>query len=201
MITKNKKHLRDLLLISLGNFIMSFAYAKLMIPHKVLNGGVTSLSMIITKFVPIRIDLINSYVLISLLILTTIFLGKELLIKSIVSSVVYTIFFSYFINLSFTIDWPSIPALFVASLLISFGYFCCLTSNSSTVGVDILALIIIKYRPKIPIAKLIGILNFIILGIGLLVYGLWSVLLGLLFSFIYSYELNTMLTHYSKNVS
>lgn len=195
---KLQKHVRDILMIIIGNLVMSFAYAKLMVPHKIINGGVTSLSMIITNFLPIRIDIINTFLLLSLLIFTMIFLGKELLLKSIVSSVTYSLFFGYFVNLSFTIDLTAVPSMLIASLLIAFGYFCCLSSNASTVGVDVIALIIFKYNQKSTVAKLIRSLNFTILGFGFFVYGIQSVILGLLFSYIYSFELNIMLTHFPK---
>lgn len=192
------RHLKDVLMIILGNFIMSFAYAKLMVPHKIINGGVTSLSMIITNFVSIRIDIINTFLLGILLILTTIFLGKELLLKSIISSISYSICFAYFINLPFKINLPSVYSMLIASLLIAFGYFCCLSSNASTVGVDVIALIIFKYNRRFSVAKLIRFLNFFILGFGLFVYGIQSIILGLLFSYIYSFELNIMLTRFPK---
>ncbi|MGG5369371.1 YitT family protein [Enterococcus sp. AZ196] len=198
MEINSRKHIHDVGMISLGNFVMSFAYAKFMVPHKIINGGVTSLSMIVTKFILVRIDLINTLLLLGLLVLTTLFLGRELLIKSIVSSITYSIFFTFFINLPLIIHLSAVPSLLIASLLIAFGYFCCLSSNASTVGMDVIALIIFKYNQKISLAKLIRFLNFFILGFGLFIYGIQSVILGLIFTYIYSFELNLLFGYFKE---
>lgn len=52
-MTKNT--LRSLLKVFLGNAVLGFAYAKLLVPHTIINGGVTSLSLVLSYFIPLRI--------------------------------------------------------------------------------------------------------------------------------------------------
>lgn len=192
------RHIRDISLIIAGCFVMSFAYAKLIVPYKIINGGVTSLSLLLVRFVPLSIDIVNMLLLAMLLLLTMIFLGREVFLKSIVTSIVYSIFFSAFIHAPFSIHFPGVVSMLIASLLIAFGYFCCLSSNSSTLGVDVFALIIHKYNKKIPLAKMIRFFNFIILFGGFFVYGFYPIVLGFCFSYIYSFELHFMLEHFQN---
>lgn len=191
-----RRHLLDIFVIVLGNIVMSFGYAKLMVPHNIINGGVTSLAMIIQHFWHISLDKINVLLLAGLLLLVLLFLGKELLIKSLISSCVYSLCFSYFINLNLTINLPAFWAMLVASVLISFGYFCCLIANSSTVGMDVIALIIHQRWPQIGLDKVIRILNLLILLGGFFIYGLMAIVLGIIFSYLYSYELGWGLRHF-----
>lgn len=188
-----KKHVKDVLMIILGNLIMGFAYAKLMVPNKIINGGVTSLSLIFEKIIHVPITTINNILLFLLLVLTAFFLGRELFLKSIVSSVAYSIFFAIFYYLPFTITITPVFDLLLASILIAFGYFACLSSNGSTVGVDVFALILVKYYPKMNLSLLIRLFNMVILFFGFTVYGLISIVWGIIFAFCYSHILDFML--------
>lgn len=191
-----KRHILDVLVIIIGNIVMSFGYAKLMVPHNIINGGVTSLAMIVQHFWQISLDKINILLLASLLLLVLFFLGKELLVKSLISSCVYAFCFSYFINLNLTINLPAFWSMGIASILISFGYFCCLSANSSTVGMDVLALIIHQRWPQISLDKAIRTLNLLILLAGFFIYGIIAIVLGIIFSYLYSYELGWGLRHF-----
>lgn len=192
-----KKHLLDIFVIILGNIVMSFGYAQFMVPHNIINGGVTSLALITSNFFNTSIDIMNVVIMFLLLVLVTLFLGKEILVKSIISSIVYAVFFSYFVNHNFNLYCGPIVSMLLASILVAFGYFCCLVANSSTVGMDVIALILNKYR-DLPLEKTIRVLNILILGIGFFVYGYESGILGIIFSYIYSFELGMFLKHLSN---
>lgn len=194
-----KNHVKDVSMILFGNIVMAFAYASWMVPNKIINGGVTSLSQIISKFSNFDIPMVNNFLLFGLLVLTLIFLGKEIFIKSIISSVSYSVFFTLFFHMKLSLQLNPIIDMLISTIFISFGYFACISSNASTVGVDVFALIINKYFPKMKIAVLIKIFNILILAIGFFTFGFYSVLLGIVFAEVYSRMLNWMLTKkYSK---
>lgn len=66
------------------------------------------------------------------------------------------------------------------------GYYCCIIVNASTVGVDVIALIMHKKNNNINIAKTISKINIIVLFVGLIVYGVKSIIIGMIFTSIYS---------------
>lgn len=197
------KHLKDILMIVIGNIVMGLGYAKLMVPNQIINGGITSLSQIINHYIAVDIPTVNNVLLVVLLILTLLFLGKEVFLKSVLSSIAYSISFTLFFKTSITLTTTPVVDLVLASILISFGYYACLSSNSSTVGVDVIALIIKKYNNRTNISMIIRTLNYFILIIGLITFGVLSVIYGMIFSWIYSKELNYMLKHWtrSENIS
>ena len=85
-----------------------------------------------------------------------------------------------------------------ASLFIAVGYYCCITANASTVGMDVIAMAINKKRPDFSIARGIRYINFMVLILGFLTYGFKSVVIGLLFSFVNSYLLDFLLKRSSR---
>lgn len=189
-----RKNLEPLLKIIVGNILMGFAYAKWMKPDAIINGGVTSLSMIINKATTLPILYLTNGITVILLGVSWYFLGRQNFFRSILSSICYNAFFSWFYlwNINLQINLP--VDFVLATIFIAIGYYCCITADASTVGMDVVALIAHKKNPKVNVAKTIRWINFIVLAFGFLVYGLKSVVIGVLFSFANSYVLNKFLT-------
>lgn len=149
--------------IIFGNILLGFAYAKWMVPHAIINGGVTSLSLVLSKVLNMDVAYLTNIVTMLLLLVCWLFLGKVRLIKSIVSSLSYLFFFTCFHQWAFSVV-INVPIDFVLSaLLIAAGYYFCLSAGSSAVGVDVIALIIHQKNPTISLAKAIRWLNYTIL--------------------------------------
>jgi uncharacterized membrane-anchored protein YitT (DUF2179 family) len=136
---------------------------------------------------------LTNIITIGLLIVCWLFLGRGRFLKSIVSSVSYLFFFTLFHRWEFSIVLNLPIDFLLASLLIAAGYYFCLSAGSSAVGVDVIALIIHQKRPAISLAKAIRWLNYTILVLGFFTYGWQSIVIGLLFSFVYSWLLERFL--------
>ncbi|MGX7393542.1 YitT family protein [Carnobacterium mobile] len=189
----NKEKLKSLLKIMIGNIFMAFAYAKWMKPNDIINGGVTSIGMILEKITLLPLLYLTNGVTVVLLVFCFIFLGKENFFKSFLSSICYMVLFSFFYSLPIEAS-INLPIDFsLASLFIAIGYYCCISSNASTVGMDVIALVLHKRNPKLKIALMIRYINFFVLAVGLFTYGWQSVAIGIAFSFVNSYLLNIML--------
>lgn len=184
--------------IIIGNMFMGFAYAKWMKPNDIINGGVTSVAMILEKITHLPLLYLSNGVTLLLLLACYISLGKANFFRSLISSCCYMLFFSMFYSLPFSAT-VNLPIDFMlASVFIAIGYYCCISSNSSTVGMDVIALIIHKKKPKIKVAILIRYINFGVLAVGLLTYGWLSIIVGVLFSYVNSYLLNFLLEAKAK---
>ncbi|MFC0362015.1 YitT family protein [Enterococcus canintestini] len=184
-----KSEWRKISKILFGNSLLAIAYAKWMVPHKIINGGVTSLALVCSKLLGIDHVFLTNLITVLLLILCFCYLGKELLVKSFFSSICYLSFFSFFSNLPLRLSVNFIVDFSLACLFIAAGYYFCLSATASTVGMDVVALIIQQKRPKFQLATIIRNLNFVVLLLGFLVYGGKSVLIGVVFSFCYAFLL------------
>ncbi|MGI2706608.1 YitT family protein [Bacillus cytotoxicus] len=179
--------------IILGNIFLGLAYAKWMKPNGIINGGVTSIAMILEKVTSIRIFYLTIGVTVLLLVFCWIFLGRENFLKSIISSICFNIFFTLFYLLQWDIQVNLVVDFLLASLFIAVGYYYCISSNASTVGIDVIALAINKKHPEFSIARGIRYINFIVLALGLVTYGVKSVVVGICFSLVNSYILDLFL--------
>ncbi|WP_424684967.1 YitT family protein [Enterococcus sp.] len=179
--------------VTLGTALLGFAYAQWMKPNAIINGGVTSLSMIANELTGLPLLLMTNGITLVLLILSGIFLGRGNLLRSVYSSICYNLFFSlfYLAPISAQINLP-VDFLF-ASLFIAAGYALCLSSDTSTVGLDVVALIVHRYRPKLGVAKVLRWLNWSVLVLGLFAYNWQAVVIGIAFSYFNSLLLGLFL--------
>ncbi|MBU8878605.1 YitT family protein [Bacillus sp. FJAT-29790] len=172
---------------------MTFSYTYLVIPNEIINGGVTSSALILNALTGIGISILVNVLTLLLLLSCLIFLGREFFLKSILSSFCFMFFFHIFYSLNISIDLNIVLGIIIASAFIALGYYLCISSNASTVGFDVIALILNHRNKKIDIAVAIRCINYIVLLFGLTVYGLPSIIKGVAFTFLYSFILKKML--------
>ncbi|XHU76229.1 YitT family protein [Peribacillus simplex] len=195
-----EKFMKDLMKIIAGNISMTFAYAYLIVPNEIINGGVTSSALLLNALSGYNIAILANLVTGLLLFICLVFLGREYFFKSIVSSLSYMVFFNFFYSLNIDINVNIVLVIIISSILIAIGYYLCITANASTVGFDVIALILHHKNEKIDIAATIRIINLIVLILGLLVYGFTSIVKGIAFTLFFSYLLKKMLDRKQKAV-
>lgn len=175
----------SILKIVVGNLLITFSYAFITVPNGIVNGGVTSFSMILSSVTDLGISFYTNCITILLLVLCLFFLGKSYLAKSIVSSACYMLFFSFFNGIGFGFaSIPMIISVLIAGLLVGMGYFLCLSAESSTVGFDVIALILHNKNNKIKVSKAMRYINLFVILLGLFSYGLLAVIYGVIFTYI-----------------
>lgn len=186
--------MKDLIKIILGNILISAAYAFITVPNEIVNGGVTSFGLILENVINIDIRIIVNITTILLLVICFIFLGKEYFLKSILSSVCYMGFFNLFYSFSIFISINKIILMLIASSVVAIGYYLCLDAKATTVGFDILALVLNKKNNKIDIAIAMRYINLLVLLLGLINYGYEAVLLGIVFTLVQTQVLKYLLS-------
>lgn len=184
---------KDVLKVLIGGTLLGFAYSKLMVPNEIINGGATSLSLILESLTGISVAFYTQVLTALFLFLSLIFFGGKNVVLSVVSSVAYSVSFAMFYNMNFSIQTNLVVDVILAAFIISAGYYFCLSVGASTVGVEVIAMIINKKNPEYDLIKLMRLMNYIVLGFGFLIYGIKSVIIGVLFSYGYSAILNYLL--------
>lgn len=182
--------LKDLVKILLGNVILTFAYAVLTVPNHIINGGVTSFSLIISQFIGFDVTVIANIFTLILLAVSFVFLGKSFVVKSLFSSMCYMGFLSLFHVLPIGISLHPLVCVMIAGIMVGIGYYLCISANASTVGFDVVALVLYKKNEKLNVAMVLRYISVIVLLLGMMSFGIWAVLYGILFSFIETETLN-----------
>ena len=182
--------------IILGNILITGAYAFITVPNEIINGGVTSFSMVLGKFFSINLSVFVNVITIFLLLLCLIFLGKDFFIGSIFSCVCYLSFFTFFHSFGIGLLLHPVFCILIAGITVGIGYYLCIHAKSTAISFDVIALILNKKNPKINIAFTMGIINVFVLLTGLAAYGPLSVILGIAFTAIQTFTLNQLQKHF-----
>ena len=173
--------MKSILLITLGNLLLTGAYAFLTVPNNMIDGGITSTSLIISHFLEIDITYITTTIAVLLLLFSLAFLGRHFFLKTCYSCICYIVFFDWFHLASFPLAIPPIICIVLARFLVGVGHYLCLSQKSSVIGYDIIALFIHKLHKKWEFSVILRTIGIIVLIAGLYVFGIIAVLYGLIF--------------------
>lgn len=178
--------------IILGNILITSAYAFLTVPHKIINGGVTSFSMIAASFLHSDTALIANVLTLLLLTLCYCFLGKDYFKGTVVSGICYMVFFTLFHSLGIRFIPCRLIAALVAALMVGTGYYLCISQHATAISFDTIALILNKKNSAINVAGAIFCINMLVILFGIFQYGIWAVILGAAFSGVQALTLNLL---------
>ena len=191
---------KNILLLLLGNLILACGTSFFILPNNILSGGVTAISIILDSLLGIN-RVFTIYALnIVLFILGAVCLGKAFAAKALMSTILYPTFIallSPFYDPEFCAVEPILAAIF-AGVIMGTGLGLVFRANGSSGGMDIPALILHKYL-HIPQGNAVFIIDFLTVSAGLMVFGLNSLLIGILTIFTTSNVINMVLTFGGEN--
>lgn len=179
--------------IVLGNVLMTFSYAFLTVPLRIINGGVTSFALILSGIVGLDTAVIADGCTIFFLALCYFCLGRECFLGSLLGAVCYMVSFSLFHSFGICLIENRLVSAVTAGLLVGCGYYLCITQNSTGVSFDTLALLLHRWCRRIPVAGAMFCINLMVLAFGAAVYGVEASALGILFSGVQAVTLDLLL--------
>lgn len=144
----NRKTFFEYLLILMGSAIYALSTVIFIFPHALLLGGTSGVSVILNSFISFSPGKILVAINFLLIVLAFVFLGKSMAVKTLVGSVLTTVFVGLFEAL-FVFDEPLVGSMLLSSVI--GASFIALASgimfyvDSSSGGTDIIALIIKKF--------------------------------------------------------
>ena len=164
MLDKKGRITRYFFLI-IGCFFIAFAFNVFFAPNNIVTGGISGISIVVRNVtgIPSSIFILVSYII--LLIISFMFLGREVTKYSVIGSILYPIFVYLTRNLANTIQFDVNNMLLITifgALIHGIGSGLTFKYGFSTGGSDIICQIMSKYM-KISIGKAIKIFNVIII--------------------------------------
>ncbi len=180
-----------------GVALVSGAYAFITVPMTIVNGGVTSFSLILGTVSGIEMALFVNGLTLLFFILCGIFLGRAYMMGSLLSCACYMGFFTFFraVSLQTGIAWCGMMplAVVVAAVIVGVGYGFCISAESTILGFDTVALILHKYWPRLSVASTMAVINCAVVLAGFIVFSWREVVAGIVFSLIQARVLAGML--------
>ena len=158
----------EYLLILIGSAIYALSTVIFIFPHSLLLGGTSGVSVILNSFISFSPGKILVAINILLIVLAFIFLGKGMAIKTLVGSLLTTVFVGAFEEL-FTFTEPLVGGMLLSSVigasLIALASGIMFYVDSSSGGTDIIALIIKKFS-NLKIGKALLVTDVLIVIVG-----------------------------------
>lgn len=175
--------------IFLGNILLTGAYAFITVPKIILNGGVTSFSLVLQEWTGMDVAVLVDVLSVLLIAISFVFLGKNYFIGALFSSICYMSLFTLFHWTGWELPFPEIfgtPILAtpVAAVFVAAGYYFCIASQATAVSFDTIALILNKKNSRFEIATTMMVINIVVLLTGAATYSISAVVCGLVFTFL-----------------
>ena len=143
-----KRTILNFFLIFAGSLLYAVSTVLFIFPSGLLLGGTSGISVILTAFLPFSPGAILMVINFALIVLAFAVLGKGMAIKTLVGSVMTTVFVGVLEKL-LTFDAPLIDNIYVSALLgaaiIAVASGIMFYVDSSSGGTDIIALIVKKF--------------------------------------------------------
>lgn len=177
--------IKNIFLTVFGTAVLAFGSAVFLIPFDLITGGVSGIGLILVDIIPfdISIDLYVTILTWALFLLGLFVLGRDFALKTLVSTIVYPVFFSLFLHLS---DPEVLDGFFylksmahgnihllIAAIFggIFVGAGCAITflGGGSTGGVDILAFAICKIFKRLKSSVVIFVIDAAVVILGMFV--------------------------------
>ena len=168
---------KDIVWVVAGNAVLALAVSMFILPYDILSGGVAGIAVALQPLIPLPVTLMVNLLVVGLFILGACFLGKEFAMKTILRSLIYPVFLTFFSGRVPVLDLDPILASLYGGLLGGMGVGMALRTGASTGGMDIPPLIVHKLT-HIEIAKLVLITDALTVLLGAFTYGLEAVLIG-----------------------
>ena len=190
------KKIRSIILIEIGTLLMALSVGLFILPDRILTGGVAGITSLLAAFIPVSEDIMTIVLNTALFLLGSLFLGKEFFMNTMVYSVSYP-FWLLFV----TRVMPQIEPVdqFLASLYggliggVSMGIM--FRNGGSSGGTDAIALMAEKYF-HVKTSSVIMMTDALTVLAGLYIYGLNSVLIGLVSVFMTTIAINYTMSIY-----
>ena len=143
-----KKHVAVYSLITLGSILYAVGTVLFIFPNSLLLGGTSGISVILEAYLPFSPGTILTIINFALIILAFFVLGRDMAIKTLVGSILTTLFIGGLDNL-LKLESPIISNNYISAVIgasiIAVASGVMFYVDSSSGGTDIIALIVRKY--------------------------------------------------------
>lgn len=169
---RKKEIILDVLYIIFGSAMFTIAMYCFIIPARMVSGGVTGISVIITHLIEgTSVGTVNFVLNIPIMTIGLLKLGKTFMLKTILSVVSFTLFMNYGVLIIAPFQGEPILGAIYGGLLAGIGIGICLSRGGSTGGLDIPNKIISKKMPHVPISTIIMCSDMVIVGASIILFG------------------------------
>ena len=176
------KTILSYIMIILGAMLAAYSLDTFLIPNNILDGGVTGISIIISKVFSIPMSLLVILINIPFVYIGYRNLGKNFLIRTMISMLTFSLALNFFESFHEVTDKILLATIF-GGVLLGIGVGLVIRFGACVDGTESVALVISK-RTSLSVGQIVMLFNFIIYSIAALTFGIDRALYSVLTYFI-----------------
>ena len=176
------KTILSYIMIILGAMLAAYSLDTFLIPKNILDGGVTGISIIISKVFSIPMSLLVILINIPFVYIGYRNLGKNFLIRTMISMLTFSLALNFFESFHEVTDEILLATIF-GGVLLGIGVGLVIRFGACVDGTESVALVISK-RTSLSVGQIVMLFNFIIYSIAALTFGIDRALYSVLTYFI-----------------
>lgn len=164
-----KRFIKDICIAFLGCILSSFGTACFLLPNKLSSGGFSGIATILYYFFDLSMGITIILLNIPLFIISYFKLGKAFVLKTIISTLIFSFFIDVFDIINVFLQDKFLACIY-GGILIGIGQALIFKGRSSTGGSDLIANIINEFKPRMKLGKSLVILDSIIVILNLIFF-------------------------------
>lgn len=164
-----KKYMFEIFLIAVGAFTMAIGTSLLLLPNKLSSGGFAGIATITYYLFNWSMGTVIVLLNIPFFIIAFIRIGKEFVIKSIVGTVMLSLFIDLLDKIQ-PLTNDRLLACIYGGILLGVGTSLILRASASTGGSDMVSYIIKSFKPGLSTSNLIVIFDFIVITLNVICF-------------------------------
>ena len=176
------KEIIDIIILTIGTMISSYALEAFLVHNNILDGGVTGIAIILSKISSIPLSFLILVISIPFFFVGFKNLGKGFLIRSIYSMVLFSLSLSLF-ELIEPVTEDMLLATVFGGILLGVGTGTVIRFGGCLDGSESVALVISK-NTNLSVGQIVLIFNLVIYGVAGFIFGLDSAMYSILTYFI-----------------
>lgn len=178
----NLKIFLSYVVIIIGAVLAAYSLDTFLIPNNILDGGVTGISIIVSKVFSIPLSLLVILINIPFVYIGYRNLGKSFLLRTIISMLTFAIALNFFDSFHEVTDEILLATIF-GGVLLGIGVGLVIRFGACVDGTESVALVISK-KTSLSVGQIVMLFNFIIYSVAALTFGIDRALYSVLTYFI-----------------
>lgn len=188
--------LRSYLMIALGTALTAAAFGLIVLPQGMAAGGITGLSVLLSRVMPLPVSAIVFVLNAGLFLLGWACVGRDFAFKTLLVSLLFPVLLELFQRLDLLAELSADPLIssLLAGGMLGFGTGLVLLGNGSCGGFDILGVVLNK-KLGVPVSLVMFLCDGAVLIAQALKLGILNTVYGVLVILVSSFTINRVLTN------
>ena len=193
---KLMERMRSYLMIALGTALTAAAFGLIVLPQGLAAGGITGLSVLLSRVMPLPVSAIVFVLNAGLFLLGWACVGRDFAFKTLLVSLLFPVLLELFQRLDLLAELSADPLIssLLAGGMLGFGTGLVLLGNGSCGGFDILGVVLNK-KLGVPVSLVMFLCDGAVLIAQALKLGVLNTVYGVLVILVCSFTVNRVLTN------